>query len=60
VRAWQVYLAARETLKSRNYHATITNDNYQTGPAGVVHKIDANRPPPDIGAWGSIVSAIKK
>ena len=49
-----------EALKSRleNYHAMTVPILDHYGPEGVVHKIDANRPPPEV--WGSIESAIKK
>ena len=47
-----------EALKSRleNYHAITVPILDHYGPADIVHKIDANRPPPEV--WSSIESAI--
>ena len=47
-----------EALKSRleNYHAMTVPILDHYGPSGVVHKIDANRPQPEV--WASIEAAI--
>ena len=51
---------SEEALKSRleNYHAMTVPILDHYGPAGVVHKIDANRPQPEV--WASIEEAITK
>ena len=48
-----------EALKSRleAYHAQTVPILDHYGPAGVVHKVDANRPPPEV--WTSIEAVLK-
>jgi adenylate kinase len=48
-----------EALKSRleAYHAQTVPILDHYGPAGVVHKVDANRPPPEV--WASIEAVLK-
>jgi adenylate kinase len=48
-----------EALKSRleAYHAQTVPILDHYGPAGIVHKVDANRPPPEV--WASIEAVLK-
>ena len=48
-----------EALKSRleAYHAQTVPILDHYGPVGIVHKVDANRPPPEV--WASIEAVLK-